>query len=71
MENITFSTRLKKYLCDLLDEEASEQSRNRNQQLEMILKERYHAHAPPVAPIRSSKSRNGHKANRKTKAEVN
>jgi hypothetical protein len=71
MENITFSIRLPKFLCDLLDGEASRESRNRNRQLEAILKERYQAHAPPVTPIHSSKSRNGHKVNRKTKAEIN
>jgi len=74
MEHITFSIRLPKILCDMLDDEASTESRNRNQQIIHALKERYHAHAPPVTPIPTrsvSKSPNGKQNGRKTKAEVN
>lgn len=74
MEYMTVSIRIPKWLADQLDGEASLENRNRSQQAAHILKERYNAHAPPVTPIHSrpvSKSRNGHKVNRKAKAEVN
>ncbi len=57
-------------LYNALKNEAFVEGRSINRQLEAILKERYPAHAPPVTPIRSSKSRNSKQNGRKTKAEV-
>jgi hypothetical protein len=71
MEYKTFSIRIPADLCDSLEAEAFNKRRNRNQMIVDIFAERYHAHAPPSPPKRSvSKSRNGHKVNRKTKAEI-
>jgi hypothetical protein len=68
MTHEKFSIRIPAELVKALDGEAGRRFRNRNQLIIDIFTERYHA--PPVTPIRSSKSRNGHKGNRKTKAEV-
>jgi metal-responsive CopG/Arc/MetJ family transcriptional regulator len=67
MEYITFSIRIPKDLCDPLDDEAADESRNRNQHITHILKERYSAHAPPSNHTISSQTRALPNANRKTK----
>jgi len=75
MTTKTFSISIPVEFYDLLKSEADGEFRSLNNQISIILKERYHAHAPPVAPISkrsvsNSKSRNK-QAGRKTKAEVN
>lgn len=71
MTHKIFSIRIPLDVAEPLEAEASKEVRSLNQQLTVILRERYHAHAPPSPPKRSiSKSRNGHKVNRKTKAEI-
>ena len=74
MEYTTVSIRIPKWLADQLDSEASLENRNRSQQAAYIFKERYHAHAPLVAPTPKRSSQFHSKASRrrvKTKAEVN
>ncbi len=73
MKYKTFSVRIPEDLCTPLETEASEELRNRNQMLIKILRDRYHSHAPPTAPIqkRSSQSRTAtSRAGRKT-SDVN
>jgi predicted DNA-binding protein len=69
MENeyITISIRMPKELCDWLDAQAANQSRNRSQQLTYVLKELSHAHAPPVTTQIKSRA-NGVSRKQKTKA---
>jgi len=68
MEYITVSIRMPKDLCDLLDDEALDGSRNRSQQFTHILKERYRAHAPPT--VAKSKTPNGSTSTSRAKTKV-
>lgn len=68
MDYIKFSIRLPKNLRSHLENEASSESRNLNQQLEAILKDRYKAHAPPSTTRAKTPMSIG--AKRKTKAEA-
>jgi hypothetical protein len=70
MTHKILSIRIPIEVADSLETEAAKESRTLNLQLTHILRDRYKIHAPPV-PVRSAeKSRNGLKANRKTKAEI-
>jgi hypothetical protein len=73
MKYKNYPLRILHHLYDSLKGEASNEGRSINRQLEAILKERYHAHAPPtpthIRPI--PKSPNSKQNGRKTKAEVN
>jgi hypothetical protein len=73
MEYRNYPARILVDLFDALKIEASNEGRSINRQLEMILKERYHAHAPPVSQVHTrpvSKSNNGNRNPRKSKATV-
>ena len=72
MTHKTFSIRIPVEVAEPLEAEAENEIRSLNQQLTVILRDRYHAHAPPIpAQTRSvSKPRNGKQGSRKNKAAI-
>lgn len=69
MEYKNYPLRLLMDLFDALKNEATNQGRSINRQLETILKERYNAHAPPKAPI-NTRSVPKPQNDRKSKAAI-
>lgn len=68
MEYKNYPARILIDLYDALQNEATNQGRSVNKQLEAILKERYHAHAPPIPT--KSRSANGSTSASKVKTKA-
>jgi hypothetical protein len=69
MSHKTLSITIPIGIYDLLKTEADEDIRSLNQQINVILRDRYHTHAPPTPKRSASKPQNGQNS-RKSKATI-
>lgn len=72
MDYSKFSIRIEAWLRQQLEKEASDELRSLNNQISVILKERYNAHAPPTSTRKQSSQFHSKTNSRrvKTKAET-
>jgi len=70
MSHKTFSVRIPIDVAEPLEAEASQEVRTLNQQITVILRDRYKTHSPPTPAHTRSKSPKGQQNGRKNKAAI-